>query len=359
MKYTSLLTIMATAAAFLSGCSGVDTAPVEPAILSFEVVDQGNMVHVGKADEVFKTFTVNTVTSPSQVMGIRFRLTPNTSIVPDPSTLTENCGKNNKFILTSGDVTSEWHVLFPELDKGGQTWQLEWEDNFNGSWYNDEIWGMTPEGRPDWCVYMAPYKDLYEVKDGILTLWAKKNDNHPEDSRNCLTGGVWTRNFKSFRDGKLVIRACHDQAGGFWPSIWLRPQDGPEDEYSEIDIVELVKGKAHQTVHSDYTIAMNEQGTPVKDNTVVVSMEDFEGWHEYSVEIHEDRLVFGIDGKTTLTYLKRTDLEPGTPQQFPFYDRSFYLILSAQLGGKWAGNPVFQDLPSSIQIDYVKYYRLK
>lgn len=362
MKYSSILVTLIAGTALLYGCRTVETVPVEPAFLSFGVVDQQERTHVAKANDQFKTMTINTITVPYQITDVKFRLTPNTTVTPDPATLIGgNCKKNNKFTLTCGDQEVQWHVIFPNFGKDPvqKEWVLEWEDEFNGNWFNDEVWGMTPAGRPDWCTQMAPYKDLYQVKDGILTLWAKKNTDHPEDSRDCLTGGIWTRDFKSFKDGKLVIRARHDQARGFWPAIWLRPQDGPKDEYSEIDIVELVKGKAHQTVHTDYTIAMNAQGTPVKDNTVSLTLEDFEGWHEYSVEFQEDRVLLGVDGNTTVVYLKKTDLQPGDPQQFPFLDRSFYLILSAQLGGKWAGQPALDQLPVALQVDYVRYYRLK
>ena len=362
MKYLSVLITTLTGTALLLGCSTINTTPIEPSFLSFGVVDQENRTHVAKADETFKTMTINTISEPYQVTNIKYRLTPKTSIDPNPSTMIgANCKKNNKFTLTSGDKEVQWHVLFPNFGKEDKPkeWVLEWEDEFNGDWYNEDIWNVTPEGKPDWCSQMAPYKDLYQVNNGILTLWAKKNTNHPEDERDCLTGGLWTRNLKSFKEGKLVIRARHKQAKGFWPAIWLRPQDGPKDEYSEIDIVELVKGKAFQTIHTDYSIAMKEQGTPVKDNTISLYLENFEGWHEYFVEIHENEIRLGIDGKTTLVYTKRTDLKPGDPQQFPFYDRSFYLILSAQLGGKWAGQPSLVELPVSLDIDYVKYYRLK
>ena len=48
--------------------------------------------------------------------------------------------------------------------------------------------------------------------------------------------------------------------------------------------------------------------------------------------------------------------EPELEGQFPFYHYPFYVILSAQLGGSWAGNVGPQDLPVKMEIDYVRVY---
>lgn len=358
MRFIILLIISIINTALPLGCSSNDDVSIKPFLLSLSVTDASGASHLAQLDKSKLTATIESIRDANQVRKIKYSLSPNTTVSPDLETLTAHCDKENIFTLTSGNGQATLRILFPNIDTtepslepDAEKWQLAWSEEFNGNTFNSDVWSKVPRANPDWSNTMAPYDDLFEVKDGILTLWGKKNTSHPEDASASLTGGLWSKELKDFKGGRFDIRAYYDYAKGFWPALWLRPQTNPNNEYIEIDILEHVNTDniAHQTVHSDYTMKVDK----VKlSNTVRVPI-DTKSWHIYSVEIHEDKVVFLIDNKETYTYPK---LSPAVKGQFPFYDCSFYLILSAQLGGKWAGEVNFSQLPVRLQVDYIKYY---
>lgn len=235
-------------------------------------------------------------------------------------------------------------------------WELVWEDNFNGE-INEDVWSKIPRGKPDWQNYMSDYDSCYAIKDGNLLLRGIKNDVLPDDTAQFLTGGLYTKDKKSFENGKIEIRARFENARGAWPAFWLLPftdKYGGWPDGGEIDIMERLNGEsiAYQTVHSHYTHTLRETQNPIQGITFPI---DRNGYNNYAVELYPDSLVFSINGKHTFTYPRILTNKPG---QFPF-DQSFYLLLDMQLGGSWVGKVYEEDLPVTMYIDWVKFYRKK
>ena len=360
MKYPSFLIQSLAVAALFIGCSTEKTGDTDPGFLSFSILSTDGASHFADIDSDAGTAVISSISRAGMIKAVRYTLTEGTSVSPDPAVLVQNCEKENIFTLqSSSGKTKSMTVMFPNLNKDAglfepdpEKWRLDWSEDFNGGDFNRDTWEKVPRGKPDWQNTMAAFDELFEIKNGVLTLWGIRNESHPQDTSATLTGGLWSKNLKAIQGGRIDIMAKYDSAKGFWPALWLRPQTGPAEEYSEIDILEHVNLDkiAHQTVHSDYTINIDKVNL---SNTKGTELEDINGWHVYSVELHEDKVVFLIDNKETYTYPK---LLPEVKGQFPFYDRSFYIILSAQLGGKWAGTVSLNQLPVRLQVDYVRHY---
>ena len=86
-------------------------------------------------------------------------------------------------------------------------WQLVWEENFNGTELDTTVWSMIPRGKPDWQNTMSYDERCYEISNGLLILRGIINENFQKDSSPYLTGGVWTKDKKSFTRGRMEIRA--------------------------------------------------------------------------------------------------------------------------------------------------------
>ena len=120
-------------------------------------------------------------------------------------------------------------------------WQLVWEENFNGVELDTTVWSMIPRGKPDWQNTMSMDERCYELRDGQLTLRGIINEDLQKDSSPYLTGGVWTKNKKSFVRGRVEIRAKLEGAQGAWPAIWMLPYESEKyawPEGGEVDIME-------------------------------------------------------------------------------------------------------------------------
>ena len=258
-----------------------------------------------------------------------------------------------QIIPPTGDSTHP--VSAKGARKAHKGWRLVWSDEFNDNEIDKSSWSRCPIMSAPWAIYMTDADSLCQEKDGVLSVHAINRPEGCDDKRPFLTGGVETLGKRSLHFGRIDVRARFDCAKGFWPAIWLMPDieicwpDG-----GEIDIMEHINcdPKIFQTAHSLHTWEWREPETQFG----FVSKVDQDVFNVYSVEINYNTIEFYINGVKTGSYER---IKPDKPDQFPFSEHPFYLILSAQLGGDWAGEVEPKDLPVKMEIDYVRFYKRK
>ncbi len=230
-------------------------------------------------------------------------------------------------------------------------WTMMWNDEFNNNKLDDTKWSKIDRGSSDWNNYMSKADTCYEIKNGKLILKGFKNNFLPEDKAKYLTGGICTKNKKTFTHGKIIIKAKLNPAQGAWPAFWMLPEKGKWPDGGEIDIMERLnyENSVYQTVHSYYTVKLGIKNNPPHSKKSIIKTNDF---NTYSVEIYEDKLVFNVNDIYSFTYNK---IETNKKGQFPF-GKPFYLLLDMQLGGKWVGSINDSDLPVEMEIDWVRFY---
>lgn len=234
-------------------------------------------------------------------------------------------------------------------------YRLIWRDKFKGEILNDEYWSKIQRSQADWNRYMSECPAVYEKKNGILRLYAKVNDKLDiNDSAKYITGGITTKNKKSIKYGKIIVKARMKGGYGTWPAIWLMPFDKKNWEYpyrAEIDIMECLHNSdyVYQTVHTYYTDELQEQKNPPYQAKVKIKLEQY---NIYSVEILPDKLIFSINGKTSFIYPR---IEGAPIGQYPFGIES-YLMIDMQVGGVWVKTVDDSTLPAWMDIDYVEFY---
>lgn len=231
-------------------------------------------------------------------------------------------------------------------------WRMVWSDEFDGTALDTLSWSRCSAGHPDWMRHMSPLDTLCRVGEGTLTLQGVCRPDASDDPRPYLTGGVQSRGKRSLRAGRVDVRARFDCAQGFWPAIWLMPDnDLPWPSGGEVDIMEHLNhdSVAYQTVHSLHTL--NERHPRIQSSTTAAI--DRDGFNVYTAIITDSAVEFYINGRLTSTYPR---LCPAVADQYPFADHPFYVILSAQLGGSWVGEVDPAQLPVSMQVDYVRFY---
>lgn len=236
-------------------------------------------------------------------------------------------------------------------------WTKVWEEHFDGDMIDSAVWSKIPRGKANWNDCMSSADTLYNVADGCLILRGIRTYPALDDTASCVTGGIYTKGKKSFGYGRLEVRAKLQGAQGAWPAIWLLPApiDGKDIKWpdgGEIDIMERLNfdNFAYQTVHSSYTLDRSITDKPKSSATGCIAPD---GFNVYAVEMYPDSIRFLINDVPTLTY--RRDPAKGAAQ-YPF-DREYYLLVDMQLGGTWVGRVDLDQLPVTMMVDRVTFYR--
>jgi len=275
-------------------------------------------------------------------------------------------------------IVDQINYVQKEKRRNDQTeWKLVWEEEFNQSRLDSSKWSTidlftddhflknmpelkTEKGawykiRNSWASYMTENNPeaIQWDEENILLRAVFNPDTTGFDNRPYHTGGIWTEKKFGFQYGRLEVRAKLEPAYGAWPAIWMIPLHPKytEQHNGEIDIMERLNHDTfvYQTLHSHWNLNLKLE-EPQRYTTAEINPSDY---NIYSVSWYPDKIVFGINGKTTLVYPK---LLGGGTFQWP-YDQPFYLLIDQQLEG-WPGDVTHpEELPINMIIDWVRLYQ--
>ena len=344
---------------FLIACSkNTETIEGDSTLLKSLSVTYNGKIYHGSINSGNGTITIGGIEYGESVTSISYKLAAGATISPDPKSFERELVNDLSFTVTLNGKTEGYKLVlsdYIDLHKGDRpkdkTWVLTWEDEFDQSEIDWTVWSKTPRNQSDWNNTMSDADELYELKDGILVLKAIANTDYPQDNSPYLTGGIWGRGKKTFALGRVDIRARFDSGQGFWPAIWMMGENASWPLGGEIDIMEHLNfdNFIYQTIHTDYTNNVSKT-IPPSHGSPGINKGQF---NVYSVEVHADEVVFLVNDEITFRYPK---LNPVVKNQYPFTERNFYLILSAQLGGSWVGAVDSKELPLRMEIDWVRFY---
>ena len=233
---------------------------------------------------------------------------------------------------------------------------LEWQDEFNENKLDESVWTKIEpyaSGNPDWRKNISTYDGCFDFRDGNIVLRGIRNPGQSVtgDTRTYLCGGIESWGKKSFKDGRIEIRAKTTSAQGAWPALWMMPEDQSAGwpGCGEIDIFEHLNYDSfvYQTLHSNYTYNVNKEN-PLSHITASVNVANY---NVYGVELSSDTIKLMVNNNVTMAYPNT-----GATDQFPF-SKDFYLILDMQLGGSWVGSVTGSNLPVEMSLDWVRFYK--
>lgn len=238
-------------------------------------------------------------------------------------------------------------------------WKLEWKEDFNGKHLNTKYWGIMNRQSDQSRKYHSPNPACYEFQKGHIIIKGIQNTDVQTDTARYLTGAITTKDKKRFSPPcRIEVRAKINSTTGAWPAIWMLPfekeKGWPDD--GEIDIMEHYNhdDKFDQVVHTSFT-----KKTPNANPTRYIStIFDKEAFNIFGVDILKDAVIFHLNGKATLRYPRVDSLS--YKNQFPFM-RDWYLMIDMQLGSDYPTLKTIDnnELPVSMEIDWVKYYKKK
>ena len=274
--------------------------------------------------------------------------------------------KEGKATITA---TCEGVTAKCEVTVATPSYELIWEDNFDGTGLNTNYWNVqTGGGGGNQEQQYYTENDNITVKDGILTITARKEEATSPNTGvtyNYTSARINTKDKIKFTYGKVEARINMPSGQGTWPAFWMMPNNsvyGGWPKSGEIDIVEHVGSDPRMVSNAYHTKNHNtSNGTNWGRRTY---HDDVEGsFHTYGLVWEEDyldgrpALIFTFDGDTTAFRVKEENWDW---QDWPF-DKDFYIILNLALGGTWGGtidDAIFEN-PVEMKIDWVRVYQLK
>lgn len=238
------------------------------------------------------------------------------------------------------------------------TWHHIWTETFKGSELDATKWKKIepynpPSSGPDWRKYISTAPECFEFTGESVILKGINTPSSVDDSRPYICGGITTEGLVDFEPPfRIEIRARLSSAQGAWPAMWMMPSHNtlPWPDCGEIDIMEHLnhEGMVYQTVHSAYT-----SSNPTKPSYSFTQPVSTGLYNVYTIYVTETAVIWAINGSETFRYSR---LSPEVNGQFPFF-KEWYLKLDMQLGGSWVGYVDTAQLPVTMEIDWVKYYR--
>ena len=233
----------------------------------------------------------------------------------------------------------------------GQERKIVWEENFDGNKLNESHWNIElGDGCPN-CGWGNNERQLYtkdnhSVKDGLLTIVAKK------DGEKYTSTRITTKSKKEFKYGRIEARAKLPVGHGIWPAFWMLGSNISEvgwPQCGEIDILEYIGREPDMVFTSLHT--KDSHGNTI--NTKKTKFETIEeGFHIFAAEWNKDKIDFFVDGKLVYTFSpanKTNDIWP--------FDQPFYVIVNMAIGGNFGGPKVDDSIfPQEFILDYIRVY---
>lgn len=260
---------------------------------------------------------------------------------------------SSKITVTIADDDVDAGVVIPTtgytspLTYPGYT--LVWEDDFSGSalgnHWNFEVNG-NGGGNNELQFYRAENTSLV---NGNLVIEAKQESY---GGRNYTSSRITTQGKKSYKYGRIDIRAVLPEGQGLWPALWMLGDNISTVSWpacGEIDIMELI---GHQPNRVYGTIHWDANGHAEYGGNKALSSGKFsDEFHVFSIVWDTNEIKWLLDG----VQYHNVDITPADLSEF---HEKFFLIFNVAVGGNWPGNPdATTSFPQRMIVDYVRVFQ--
>lgn len=233
--------------------------------------------------------------------------------------------------------------------------ELVWRDEFDGTSLNPAFWTFeTGTGSNGWGNNELQYyrQENTSVKDGFLTITAKKE---AFGGREYTSSRIKTQDKKTFKYGRIDLRAKLPKGQGIWPALWMLGNNISTVNWpmsGEIDIMEMIGGGAgrdntsHGTLHYDN----NGYATTGKSYTLPEGIFN-DKFHLFSLVWTSSSIKWLVDNQEFYA----VDISSAAYNEF---HNQFFLLFNVAVGGNWPGSPnAATSFPQQMIVDYVRVFQ--
>ena len=250
-------------------------------------------------------------------------------------------------------------------------WKLVWSDEFDRPGAPDPAKWRYEKGfvrNQELQYYTENRRENARVEDGRLILEARHEAfpnpafregatawSKARKQAEYTSAALTTQGLRSFRQGRIEVRAKIPGGKGIWPAIWMLGDVRgklPWPACGEIDIMEFVSHApkiVHGTMHFAKPGTVKDHGSEGGKTSCDTLHSDF---HLYGIEWDAKTIQVNFDGKPYFTF--PID-HAGIGEENPFR-KPFYLLLNVAVGGSWGRDPDPAVYPQRMEIDWVRAY---
>ena len=264
----------------------------------------------------------------------------------------------------TGTIQTEDGTYLPTDNTGYSTplsypgYTLAWSDEFAGATLDPGTWNQEiGNGTGGWGNHELEYytnspKNSF-LSEGNLIIEARKE---LIVGYNYSSARLTTQNKKSFKFGRIDIRAKLPVAKGMWPALWMLGTNISSIGWpacGEMDIMELV-GSAPSLVKATMHWKNGDGSHGSKDADYILPSGNFsQQFHVYSMVWAQDSIKCYCDDHLFNTV---TSADTG-PANYPFNAAQFF-IFNVATGGDWPGSPdATTPFPQRMYVDYVRVFQ--
>ncbi|MBM3186930.1 MAG: glycoside hydrolase family 16 protein [Bacteroidetes bacterium] len=232
---------------------------------------------------------------------------------------------------------------------------LVWNDEFDGATLSSDWTYDIGTGSSGWGNNELQYytNDNVQVSNGLLQITAKSESFNAQDYTSTR---IKTQGLKSWKYGRIDVRAALPYGKGIWPAIWMLGDNITTVGWpacGEIDIMELIGGSGlnDRTVHG--TAHWSNSGSHAQfGNSKSLSSGKFaDEFHVFSIVWNQNSITWMLDDVVYNTL----DV---TPTELSEFQENFFLIMNVAVGGNWPGSPDATTIfPQTMYVDYVRIFQ--
>lgn len=267
--------------------------------------------------------------------------------------------KEEREIIVGSDEVSLENGYSTPLSYDG--FELAWNDEFEGNELKSQYWthetGTGCPGNCGWGNNELQYyrKNNTDVGEGVLTITARKENF---EGQNYTSSRIVTKGLKSFKYGRIDIRALLPAGQGLWPALWMLGnnfQTAGWPNCGEIDIMEMIGGDGrenttHGTVHWGGPGGEHFQAGGSKSLSDGTLGDEY---HVFSILWDENSIKWLLNDEQFYVISI-------TPDDLSEFHQNFFFIFNLAVGGNWPGNPDQTTIfPQQMKVDYVRVFQKK
>ena len=232
--------------------------------------------------------------------------------------------------------------------------ELVWSDEFNVSSIDNSNWAFeTGTGNWGWGNNELQYyqENNTSIIDGNLVIEARKES---VDNSNYTSSRIITRDKKSFKYGRVDIRAVMPEGQGIWPALWMLGSNHFQVGWptcGEIDIMEMIGGGDGRDNVLRGTAHWNQGGHVSYGQGYTHESNLSDEYHVYSIIWDDQNIRWYFDDINFNTM----DI---TSEALSAFHNNFYFIMNIAVGGVWPGSPDNTTLfPQWMIVDYIRVFQ--